>query len=414
MTAELVVMNKIALCMAADSAVTIESYDRHGPTEKVFNSALKLFSLSKHHPVALMFYNSVELGGLPMEVITKQFRKHLGSTECDSLYDYCDRLISFVDSNKSMFPDAREAEVIKRIVFRHAFDVRQFGNNSKDRRNEIDRLIQHQANESYSTNFDDKFARICKRIYKPLIDGIFDMVFSSIPSKGLKAAFLESAILLLTRSSNIPNYSGVVIGGFGKGDMLPKMRQYTFDTMVCGRLKYKHEKDVEVDERNPSSIVTVAQSDVVQTVLEGVDPDYSLKFYREAVEMLKNAAAEIINNISELDKQTKDKYIKASSTSFTKEFQDFVRQMNDHRRTNHTYPILSAIAAMPLGELAAVAETMINVTHMKRRMSLRTETVGGPIDIAIISKGDGLIWIKRKHYFDPDLNRPYFTRYFDS
>jgi len=30
----------------------------------------------------------------------------------------------------------------------------------------------------------------------------------------------------------------------------------------------------------------------------------------------------------------------------------------------------------------------------------RTETVAGPIDVAIISKGDGLIWIKRKHYFD--------------
>ena len=28
----------------------------------------------------------------------------------------------------------------------------------------------------------------------------------------------------------------------------------------------------------------------------------------------------------------------------------------------------------------------------------------------IISKGDGLIWYRRKHYFDPALNQHYFRR----
>jgi hypothetical protein len=37
------------------------------------------------------------------------------------------------------------------------------------------------------------------------------------------------------------------------------------------------------------------------------------------------------------------------------------------------------------------------------------ETVGGPIDVAVISKGDGFVWIKRKHYFERDLN-PHFFR----
>jgi len=36
--------------------------------------------------------------------------------------------------------------------------------------------------------------------------------------------------------------------------------------------------------------------------------------------------------------------------------------------------------------------------------------VVGPVDVAVISKGDGLIWIKRKHYFAPDLNHRYFDR----
>ena len=35
------------------------------------------------------------------------------------------------------------------------------------------------------------------------------------------------------------------------------------------------------------------------------------------------------------------------------------------------------------------------------------ETVGGPIDVAVISKSEGFIWIKRKLYFDKNLNNHY-------
>ena len=41
------------------------------------------------------------------------------------------------------------------------------------------------------------------------------------------------------------------------------------------------------------------------------------------------------------------------------------------------------------------------------------ETVGGPIDVAVVSKGDGFIWIKRKHYFDPVLNQRFIARLYE-
>jgi hypothetical protein len=36
--------------------------------------------------------------------------------------------------------------------------------------------------------------------------------------------------------------------------------------------------------------------------------------------------------------------------------------------------------------------------------------VGGSVDVAVISKKDGFIWIKRKHYFQPDKNYHFFNR----
>ncbi len=51
-----------------------------------------------------------------------------------------------------------------------------------------------------------------------------------------------------------------------------------------------------------------------------------------------------------------------------------------------------------------MAESLVNLTCFKRRVTLDAETVGGPVDVAVISKGDGFVWVKRKSYFDPGLN----------
>ena len=39
-----------------------------------------------------------------------------------------------------------------------------------------------------------------------------------------------------------------------------------------------------------------------------------------------------------------------------------------------------------------------------------SETVGGPVDVAVITKNEGLVWIKRKLFFDPGLNSRYLQR----
>lgn len=54
-------------------------------------------------------------------------------------------------------------------------------------------------------------------------------------------------------------------------------------------------------------------------------------------------------------------------------------------------PILSVLSTLPKTELASMAESLVNLTSMKRHISSVSETVGGPIDVALISKGDGLV-----------------------
>jgi hypothetical protein len=65
---------------------------------------------------------------------------------------------------------------------------------------------------------------------------------------------------------------------------------------------------------------------------------------------------------------------------------------------------------MPVQELIVLAESLIEITSLKRRVTDDLETVGGAIDVAAITRSEGLVWIKRKHYFDPELNARFFLR----
>ena len=82
MTAIVGVLNKHAVAIAADSAVTIGG-------KKVFNSANKIFSLSKRAPVAIATYNNANLNNVPWEIVIKEYRKHLGDTRKAKLKRLC-------------------------------------------------------------------------------------------------------------------------------------------------------------------------------------------------------------------------------------------------------------------------------------------------------------------------------------
>jgi hypothetical protein len=92
--------------------------------------------------------------------------------------------------------------------------------------------------------------------------------------------------------------------------------------------------------------------------------------------------------------------------------ESFWEMLWTHLNQEQASPVLRMVTVLPKDELAAMAEALVNLTAFKRRITESRETVGGPIDVAVISKGDGFIWVKRKHYFPPELNQHFFANYF--
>lgn len=59
---------------------------------------------------------------------------------------------------------------------------------------------------------------------------------------------------------------------------------------------------------------------------------------------------------------------------------------------------------MPFQDAIELAQFLINATIEFVRFTPGADTVGGPVDIAGITKHEGFKWIKRKHYYRKDLN----------
>lgn len=60
--------------------------------------------------------------------------------------------------------------------------------------------------------------------------------------------------------------------------------------------------------------------------------------------------------------------------------------------------------AMPIQDAIDLAYFLVELTIQYVRFAPGHKTVGGPIEVAAISKHEGFRWVRRKHYFDATLN----------
>ena len=75
MTAEIAILNRNAVVLATDSAITsMVPSTSHGSVPKISHNANKLFALSNSDPLAVMIYNDSAFGPVPWETIIKDFR----------------------------------------------------------------------------------------------------------------------------------------------------------------------------------------------------------------------------------------------------------------------------------------------------------------------------------------------------
>jgi hypothetical protein len=199
-----------------------------------------------------------------------------------------------------------------------------------------------------------------------------------------------------------------VIAGFGQDDYLPCLRSYHIDGVALGQAIYSDYVSADLSHRpdDRAYVAAFAQPDFTRMFMEGVHPQYEV--------FVEAYIQRVIDRFGDVVKHSSDDAKLAEAVDQAQEElrEQYAEELEQQRYTAYVEPVLDAVGSLPKDELGALAESLVNLTVLKKRVSHEDETVGGPVDVAVISKGDGLIWVRRKHYFDPALNQHFFANYF--
>lgn len=199
--------------------------------------------------------------------------------------------------------------------------------------------------------------------------------------------------------------------GYGDEEIYPELVTINVSLVIDRKLRYYNDRSraVSITEDNNSAVMPFAQTDVMNTVLSGVDPHLEDIFAINFKKTIMKYGGIIADIVEPVNKSIADSIRGLDISSLINEFTNSNQEI---KKKEYIVPLVRAIASLEKEDLIDVAESLISLTSLKRRMTFAEESVGGPVDVAVISKGDGFIWIKRKHYFDPSLNSHFFTNYF--
>ena len=418
MTAEIGILNRQCVALAADSAVTISSNGK----EKISNSANKLFNLLKGKPIGFMVYGNGSFMGLPWEVVVNYYRETFDDKVAyPTLESICDDFINKI-SHSPIFhnQDAQSKLIVNKMeiflekIIKETQDTlaNRYPNMKVEESVALDVLheivcVYHSkfSNIEYSENFTESDKEYIYSICDSIVDSLCKHHIELPISTDLFDMLKEVCALLMCKNI-LFNFSGIVIAGYGDDEFLPRLFHYKIEGIVNNKLKYNvgGTSVIEQSEFNggiTAEIVPFAQQEMVHSILTGMDPSLQ--------EITFNSIAKKFYNISNTIK-IDDPVVKGQLETFLSEqFNQIEAEISKYQFDNYISPVLNMVSMLNKDELATMAENLVNITSFKRKFTTDTETVGGPIDVAVISKTEGFIWIKRKHYFNRELNHTYFN-----
>ena len=417
MTAEVAIMNKQGISLAADSAITS---GRDG-VQKVYNTANKLFSLSSEHPIGIMVYGAASFMEVPWDVIIKSYRDNLGERKFANLTNYVEDFFNFLRQDERFKNENVEEIVIYRI----------FSDNLKRIVKEVEDIIRHERNkdgdisaekvtewlvdcineniQSYQkerkTFLEINYGAF-KEKFGSVIDEIKDeLITYEIPSE-LTETFYELAFEAAKKDYFSVGSTGFVIAGYGEEEIFPQLLNYRLEGFVFDQLKYKKLKEKRIsyttDKMDGTAAVTAfAQREMVDSFIGGMEPNMEDVIFDIIANVLKDYPEQIQKHVSIDFTEEQVTELQSLGKEVYESIEDAVKE---YQQTNYVEPLLGVVRSLPKEELSDMAEMLISLTSFKRRVTRATESVGPPIDVAVITKGDGFVWMKRKNYVNSEIN----------
>ncbi|WP_428115148.1 hypothetical protein [Candidatus Poriferisodalis sp.] len=383
MTAEVVILNREAVAIAADSAATVAG---RGP--KIYNTANKLFSLSTVEPVAVMIYGAGTFGPIPWETVVKEYRKAAGTKTFETVAEYA---ADFIDHLSDLTQHVTRDEQLERVAMTARWELEMI-------RDIVDDEIV--AASADGTELDDSV--VIERILGQ-IDATIDRLGRGTLVEGLSAAIVGREIgsaapdwpgfvaaafrglpidgrvvrraRVLVRTSlrladRSPGSGGVVIAGFGESEIFPALSHYLLDGVVANRVRVRPGGHDRIDGSQSAGIYPFAQEDMVATFMDGVHPGFRVAlngFVHETITLLTEHFCDVVEDALPAAVYGQLRHaMQEARAGITDHFGNLLDEFLEH---NNSGPIMSVVEVLPKEELAEMAEALVNLTSFKRRVT---------------------------------------------
>ena len=430
MTAEVIVMNRKGVALAADSAAT--SFSPNG-TIKIYNTENKLFRISKKSHIGILTYNNLALNYAPFELLVKDFRhKNKDKSwntvkECkDAFFDYL-KQDEFTKISTDIFLINRSIQILTNQLYEFS---QQDPSNPTDNQiiAYIDKMLNAASTLSNCSDIDDSlFNRVQEKWGLNIIDNIRSNVLTPQMTTNLKKidpTEIEHNSDILNKLRDIciyytykalthNDYTGIAFAGFGESEYYPSCIHMNVYGVLCNQVIYTNEEEISISVEKPMAIIPLAQTENVDTFIFGISPTMQNAIESNIENICSPTLIELLQNeincgrITISNPDAINSIAKLYSANISRTINTIIRNTGFGNLDN----IYSALNVLPIPELAQMAKSLVELTSLKKKISMEPDTVGGPIDVAVISKGDGFIWINRKHYFKKDLNEHFFVEY---
>lgn len=411
MTAIVGILNKRAVAIAADSAVTVTS----GEKRKIYNTSQKIFRLSEKNPVAIMTYSNVEFMETPLDVIIDLYRSERGDKTFKKMQDYCDDFLEYLSKENGFMSEETQKDYFLKEMFRVYDNVTSTAKGQAAEQIDTEHITsEKKQKECYNKQVldvlndltvlcqkDGKAENFKKYTYKSFIKftepywDVFEkeVIEQSFP-EGTKESFQKTFYEYIT-SEFFYYASGLVFIGYGSKDLYPSMHSIYVSGIFDDRLRYFVHAHDEISNDRRAVIQPFAQDDVIITMLKGIAPEFYnaiQEYHQSSLEKLKAKIVEKFRE-SEIPAEILEQVAGIDTEDIQRDYEGKMDKFVDDTYVNG---IIDAVESFNIEDMASMAENLISITNLQRHFSSSEESVGGPVEVAVITRSGGFKWIKHK------------------
>ncbi len=417
MTALVSILNKKAAVIAADSAVTVTRGDK----AKIYNTANKIFRLSNNQPIGAMIYRSSGFMGVPWDVLFKLYRAKRSDKSFDTVKEYAEDFISFLKNEKhcknadnQMSYFTRELSSyyykLQDIVTRECEEVIQ-SQNGEDM--DTEQLIKDKLYENFGIanqafeeqghcpELEDFSLRRLRSYAKTKFDDLMELCQED-GMPGTREEWEENFHNYI-RSRFFNNETGVVFVGYGDEDIYPSLVPAHIAGIMDGCLRYYFDEEEIITNENDASIQPFAQTDTMISLMKGIHPEFYATILDKLNASLHAAKQQMLENLkvagaseSQLGRAA-DVDLEAISDKFHEDITTYIQD-------TFIDGVVYAVDSFNIEDMVKMAESLISITNLQRHFTSSEESVGGPVDVAVITKSEGFVWVNHKQWFQQEMN----------